>query len=114
MSRPADEQAWLPFEEFLASGARAPRSPGSGEPSTAASRQGTPSDPGAAAERELPRILAVGELTRHIKDALRDAPRLRDLWVEGEVGQVSISSAGHCYFTLKDERAQVRCIDLPG
>ena len=69
-----------------------------------------PPEPVAATERALPRILAVGELTRHIKDALRDAPRLRDLWVEGEVGQVSISSAGHCYFTLKDERAQVRCM----
>ena len=52
----------------------------------------------------------MGELTRHIKDALRESPRLRDLWVEGEVGQVSVSSAGHCYFTLKDERAQVRCM----
>jgi len=32
------------------------------------------------------------------------------VWVEGEVGQVSISAAGHCYFTLKDERAQLRCV----
>ena len=32
------------------------------------------------------------------------------MWVEGEVGQVTVSSAGHCYFTLKDERAQVRCM----
>jgi exodeoxyribonuclease VII large subunit len=30
--------------------------------------------------------------------------------VEGEIGQVTVSSAGHCYFTLKDERAQVRCM----
>ena len=61
-------------------------------------------------ERALPRILAVGELTSHIKSALRVAPALRDVWVEGEVGQVTVSSAGHCYFTLKDERAQVRAI----
>ena len=32
------------------------------------------------------------------------------MWVEGEVGQVSISAAGHCYFTLKDEKAQLRCV----
>ena len=55
-------------------------------------------------------ILTVGELTGLIKDTLRSAPRLRDVWVEGEVGQVSISAAGHCYFTLKDERAQLRCV----
>lgn len=62
------------------------------------------------AERALPRILAVGELTRHIKDALRASPPLRDVWVEGEVGQVTVSSAGHCYFTLKDERASIRAM----
>ena len=69
--------------------------------------------PAGRSERALPRILAVGELTRHIKSTLRAAPQLRDVWVEGEVGQVSVSSAGHCYFTLKDERAQLRCDDLP-
>ena len=52
----------------------------------------------------------MGELTRVIRDVMRDAPRLRDLWVEGEVGQTSISSAGHCYFTLKDDKAQLRCM----
>jgi exodeoxyribonuclease VII large subunit len=55
-------------------------------------------------------IMSVGELTGLIKTTLRTAPRLRDVWVEGEVGQVSISAAGHCYFTLKDERAQLRCV----
>jgi len=55
-------------------------------------------------------ILSVGELTSLVKGTLRSAPRLRDVWVEGEVGQVSISAAGHCYFTLKDERAQLRCV----
>ena len=55
-------------------------------------------------------ILSVGELTGLIKNTLRSAPRLREVWVEGEVGQVSISAAGHCYFTLKDDRAQLRCV----
>ena len=55
-------------------------------------------------------IMTVGELTSLVKGTLRSAPRLRNLWVEGEVGQVSISAAGHCYFTLKDDRAQLRCV----
>ena len=58
---------------------------------------------------DLP-IMSVGEVTTLIKGTLRAAPRLRDVWVEGEVGQVSISAAGHCYFTLKDARAQLRCV----
>ena len=57
-----------------------------------------------------PRVLSVSEVTRSIRDVLRRAPRLNGVWVEGEVGQVSLSSAGHCYFTLKDMRAQLRCM----
>ncbi|CAN5545599.1 hypothetical protein BH24CHL9_BH24CHL9_04040 [soil metagenome] len=63
-----------------------------------------------AGEAPGPRILSVAELTRMVRDTIRRTSGLSGLWVEGEVGQVSISSAGHCYFTLKDERAQVRCM----
>jgi exodeoxyribonuclease VII large subunit len=55
-------------------------------------------------------ILSVGDLTALVKNTLRSQPKLREVWVEGEVGQVSISAAGHCYFTLKDERAQLKCV----
>jgi exodeoxyribonuclease VII large subunit len=55
-------------------------------------------------------ILSVGDLTALVKNTLRASPKLREVWVEGEVGQVSISAAGHCYFTLKDERAQLKCV----
>ncbi|MBA3851072.1 MAG: exodeoxyribonuclease VII large subunit [Chloroflexi bacterium] len=93
--RRPDEQPPLTFDEFLARGAT--------EPSVSAAT-------GHAAARPGPRILAVGDVTRVVRDTLRGAPGLRDLWVEGEVGQVSVSSAGHCYFTMKDERAQLRCM----
>ncbi|HVL53623.1 MAG TPA: exodeoxyribonuclease VII large subunit [Vitreimonas sp.] len=56
------------------------------------------------------RILAVSDVTRVIRGAVRQDPRLADLWVEGEVGRVTISSAGHAYFTLKDERSQLQCV----
>jgi exodeoxyribonuclease VII large subunit len=57
-----------------------------------------------------PRIRSVGELTRVVRDRLRGASELRDVWVEGEVGQVSVSAAGHAYLTLKDASAQLRCV----
>ncbi len=57
-----------------------------------------------------PTILGVSEVTRAVRDAVRADERLRDVWVEGEVGRVTISSAGHAYFTLKDERSQLSCI----
>jgi exodeoxyribonuclease VII large subunit len=57
-----------------------------------------------------PVVFSVADLTRIVRDTIRGAPRLSRVWVEGEVGQVTVSSAGHCYFTLKDERAQLRCM----
>jgi len=56
------------------------------------------------------RIMGVSEVTRAIRGAVRTDPRLSDLWVEGEIGRVTISSAGHAYFTLKDERNQLQCV----
>src|SRR6185503_16211180 len=32
------------------------------------------------------------------------------LWVAGEISNITRASSGHCYFSLKDERAQVRCV----
>ncbi|MBI3749691.1 MAG: exodeoxyribonuclease VII large subunit [Chloroflexi bacterium] len=56
------------------------------------------------------RILGVSEVTRAIRGAVRADPQLADLWVEGEIGRVTISSAGHAYFALKDERNQLQCV----
>src|SRR5436305_14994897 len=56
------------------------------------------------------RILNVSEVARAIRDAVRSNPLLGDLWVEGEVGRVTVSSAGHAYFTLKDGRSTLSCV----
>jgi len=56
------------------------------------------------------RILNVSEVARAIREAVRSEPRLTDLWVEGEVGRVTVSSAGHAYFTLKDARSTLNCV----
>ena len=56
------------------------------------------------------RIRSVSDVARVVRDHVRADEGLRDLWVEGEVGRVTISSAGHAYFTLKDERAQLQCV----
>ena len=32
------------------------------------------------------------------------------LWIVGEISNFTRAPSGHCYFTLKDERAQVRCV----
>jgi exodeoxyribonuclease VII large subunit len=45
-----------------------------------------------------------------VKDALKADDRMRDVWVEGEVGRVTVSTAGHGYFSLQDERSQLGCV----
>jgi len=56
------------------------------------------------------RIRTVTEVTRAVRDLLRADEGLRELWVEGEVSRVTVSSAGHAYFSLKDERSQLSCV----
>jgi exodeoxyribonuclease VII large subunit len=52
-------------------------------------------------------VLSVSELTALVRDLLEDAFPL--LWVEAEISNLSRPASGHLYFSLKDERAQVRC-----
>lgn len=74
-----------------------------------------PPDQGITREREPeepsgPTVLSVAAVNRIVRESLRRQPRLNPVWVEGEIGNVSVSAAGHAYFTLKDERAQLRCV----
>jgi exodeoxyribonuclease VII large subunit len=71
---------------------------------------GTPARPGGPPGTFGLRILSVSEVSRAIRERVRSDDGLRDLWIEGEVGRVTISAAGHAYFTLKDARAQLQCV----
>jgi len=53
-------------------------------------------------------ILTVSRLTALIRGVLED--NFDQVWVEGEVSNLSLPSSGHLYFTLKDSGAQVRCV----
>ena len=54
------------------------------------------------------RALTVSELTARIRDLL--AKGFTDLLVEGEISNCREAQSGHIYFTLKDDRSQVRCV----
>ena len=51
-------------------------------------------------------IISVSELNRRARQLLET--HLPLLWVEGEISNFARPSSGHWYFTLKDEKAQVR------
>lgn len=59
-------------------------------------------------------VLRVGEVTTYLKALLGSDDVLGDLWVRGEVSNLSRSAAGHTYFTLKDEAGQLRCVMFRG
>jgi exodeoxyribonuclease VII large subunit len=54
------------------------------------------------------KIWTVSELTARIRDLL--GRNFTDIWVQGEISNAHAAQSGHFYFTLKDERAQVRCV----
>jgi exodeoxyribonuclease VII large subunit len=59
----------------------------------------------------LPSIaLGVSDLTRYMRQLLESDEILRDIWVQGEISNLSRPSSGHIYFTLKDETAALRCV----
>jgi exodeoxyribonuclease VII large subunit len=54
------------------------------------------------------RIYSVSDLTARIRDLF--AKNFTDTTVQGEISNCRPAASGHIYFTLKDERAQIRCV----
>jgi exodeoxyribonuclease VII large subunit len=64
--------------------------------------------PDLTAERPPAPVISVAELNRLAKESLERA--LPAVWVAGEISNFKRYDSGHCYFTLKDEHAQVDCV----
>ncbi|MBL8090384.1 MAG: exodeoxyribonuclease VII large subunit [Anaerolineales bacterium] len=54
--------------------------------------------------------LTVSQLTFHIRKLLENDAQLQDVWVSGEISNLSKPNSGHIYFTLKDKNASLRCV----
>ncbi len=52
----------------------------------------------------------VSEVTSRIRTVIEGDPVFRNLWVQGEVSNVSRASSGHVYLTLKDAGAQINAV----
>ena len=59
-------------------------------------------------EESPEQILSVFDLTSQIKDLLEG--HFQNVWVCGEISNFSRPQSGHCYLTLKDDRAQIRAV----
>jgi len=54
------------------------------------------------------RIYTVTDITKDIRFILEGS--FSDIWVEGEVTNLTVSSAGHMYFSLKDKNSLLNCV----
>ncbi len=61
-------------------------------------------DPGRTAATAVP----VSEVNEAVRQVLESS--FEPLWVRGEVGRWRRHGSGHCYFTLRDQDAQVDCV----
>ena len=55
-----------------------------------------------------PRVWTVTQVNRAVRSLLEDT--IESLWISGEITNWTRARSGHCYFTLKDEQAQLRCV----
>src|SRR5215217_777716 len=60
------------------------------------------------------RLLPVGAFVCLFREALESDPLYADLWLDGEVSDVSRSSAGHVYFNLRDDDGCLKCVLFRG
>jgi exodeoxyribonuclease VII large subunit len=52
----------------------------------------------------------VSKLTFLIRRLLEENETLQDVWVQGEISNLSRPASGHVYFTLKDANAALKCV----
>lgn len=55
-------------------------------------------------------IYSVSEINNFIKNILEREPELRNVQVMGEISNFKRYPSGHCYFTLKDAGAVLKCV----
>jgi exodeoxyribonuclease VII large subunit len=65
-----------------------------------------------AAAAPRPAALSVSQLTERIRSLIE--PELVDVWVEGEVSNLTFAASGHWYLSLKDEKASIRAVVWKG
>lgn len=54
--------------------------------------------------------LSISQLTYHLSGVVRSDEILQDVWVRGEVSNLTLAASGHVYFSLKDPGACLNCV----
>ncbi|MGH2588814.1 MAG: exodeoxyribonuclease VII large subunit, partial [Dehalococcoidia bacterium] len=54
-------------------------------------------------------VLPVSQVCSLLRESLESDPRFNDIYISGEISNLTRSQAGHIYFTIRDAGAQLRC-----
>ncbi len=55
-------------------------------------------------------IFSVTQIIKTLSRIVEKQPQLQNVWVKGQVSNLSKPTSGHIYFTLKDEKNTIRCV----
>lgn len=55
-------------------------------------------------------VKTITEMTEYLRGVLEGDPGLQNMWVTGEVSNMTPAASGHWYFTLKDKNAQLKAV----
>ncbi len=56
------------------------------------------------------KYLTVSALTNYIKYRLENDPHLSRIFLKGEISNFTRHQRGHLYFTIKDEKSQIKAV----
>jgi exodeoxyribonuclease VII large subunit len=54
-------------------------------------------------------VLPVSQVCSLLRESLESDPRFNDIYISGEISNLTRSQAGHIYFTIRDAGGQLRC-----
>ncbi len=59
-------------------------------------------------------VWSIQRLNTVVRENLQGNPLLQNIWIEGEIFNLTYHSSGHIYFSLKDEASEIRCTFFRG
>ena len=54
-------------------------------------------------------VFSVSEVNRAVKQFLEGTSTFKNILIQGELSNITYYRSGHLYFTLKDDKASVKC-----
>ena len=58
------------------------------------------------------RYITITQLNRYLKSIFDGDNNLKQVFIKGEISNLVCHKSGHMYFTLKDDKSLIKCINV--